>query len=128
MSSIDKGGQLGEFDTITREQYRRTNGTDAPPPVTCLECAKPLTEVQIKRGGQFCTQRCSGNYNARQPAKPKRAAVVPIPPGVALQITPTPQDDVGFVHIAAALAQVLLAIPGARIEIHVGPIALEVRQ
>lgn len=77
--AIDKAGQLGDFDTITREQYRRINGVDpATDPVICLECPTPLTPVQIKRGGKFCSSRCGGIYNSRIPAKPKQETPVGI--------------------------------------------------
>lgn len=62
--NIDKAGQLGDFDTITREEYHRVNGTTPAVVVACLECGGLLSEIQIRRGGKFCTQRCSGNYNA----------------------------------------------------------------
>lgn len=136
--AIDKVSQLGDFDTITREAYRRLSSAPTPAPVplkapaACIECGTPLTEVQIRRGGRFCSQRCSGMHNARIPAKPKRSAPAPAPaaspapPAAGVGILE--RDDLGLVHIAAALAQLLVTIPGADVHIHVGPIDLEVRR
>jgi hypothetical protein len=174
--AIDTAAQLGEYDTITREQYRRANGTAAAngaqaPADHCLECGKPLTDVQIKRGGKFCCHRCGGAYNARQPAKPKTietpmsrpegwdhpapaatpgettaasagaapAAEKRVPetagageggPPLRAADSPVHPDDHGLIHIAAALVDVLLAIPGTRsVEMWVGPIGpIEVRR
>jgi len=169
--SIDKAGQLGDFDTITREEYHRVNGNGTVPVTpTCLECGKELTPVQIKRGGKFCSQRCSGTHNARigntrtietptsrpegwdhpattaTPGEPTVASAgaapaaekrVPEtaganggePPLRAAQL-PIHSDEHGLIHIAAALVDVLLAIPGTRsVEMWVGPIGpIEVRR
>lgn len=81
--TIDKTSQLGEFDTITREEYRRINGAAPAAEPSCLECGEALTPVQIKRGGKFCSSRCGGTYNARIPAMPK-----PVNGAAALEETP----------------------------------------
>ena len=126
--SIDKGPQLGDFDTITREEYRRVNGT-GPVPSTCAECGDPLSSVQVKRGGRFCSLRCSGAHNARigneipRPPTVSKLPPAPVPAGLH-------PDEHGLIHIAAALVDVLLAIPGSRsVEMWVGPIGpIEVRR
>lgn len=173
--AIDKGHQLGDYDTITREQYRRANGTATANGAQaaadrCLECGKPLTAVQIRRGGKFCSQRCSGTHNARigntmtneapksrpegwdhpaptttpgetivgsagaAPAAEKRvpetAGAGEGGPPLRAADSPVHPDDHGLIHIAAALVDVLLAIPGTRsVEMWVGPIGpIEVRR
>ncbi len=130
--AIDKAAQLGDFDTITREEYHRINGNGtAPGTPGCLECGKELTEVQIKRGGKFCSHRCGGAYNARIPAKPKpEMQPTPEPPTEEPPPLEVHPDDHGLIHIAAALVDVLLAIPGTRsVEMWVGPIGpIEVRR
>lgn len=151
--AIDKGSQLGDYDTITREQYRRTNGVRPVPAVAggvpstsgeepvnrevagfsppgCPVCGTALTEAQVKRGGIFCGLRCSatrtrrvGNARRQVDLDADEAPLLPIvPPGLH-------PDDRGVIPIAAALIEVLTAIPGVRVEIHVGPIGpIEVRR
>lgn len=161
--SIDKGPQLGDYDTITREQYRRVNGASngAAASRACLECGTALTIVQVKRGGRFCSLRCSGTHNARignetspgaggrgtRPARDRTPAgagreladqVAPrhghtrlSAPGEHLEAaSPVNPDDHGLIHIAAALVDVLLTIPGTHsVEMWVGPIGpIEVRR
>lgn len=166
--AIDTGPQLGDYDTITREEYHRANG--AAPATCCLECGKELTDIQVKRGGRFCSQRCSGVHNARigntktieaptsqpegwdhpaptatpgettvasagaAPAAEKRvpetAGASEGEPPLRAADSPIHPDDHGLIHIAAALVDVLLAIPGTRsVEMWVGPIGpIEVRR
>lgn len=164
--AIDKAPQLGDYDTITREQYRRVNGGAQTPAGCCLECGTPLTDVQFKRGRKFCSQRCSGTHNARignttpisrpegwdhpastvtpgettvasagaAPAAEKRvpetAGAGEGEPPLRAADSPVHPDDNGLIHIAAALVDVLLAIPGTRsVEMWVGPIGpIEVRR
>lgn len=57
-------------ETFTREEYYRVNGL-GPVPSKCRECGTPLTSVQVKRGGKFCSSRCGGKWNAKIPAKPR---------------------------------------------------------
>lgn len=159
--SIDMSIDIGDFDTFTREEYRRANGNSSPVPSQCRECGEPLTSIQIKRGGKFCSSRCGGKYNARVPAKAKtpnsqpEGRDIPAPtvggsgaapaaekrvpvkvgateggPPLRAAETPIHSDDHGLIHIAAALVDVLLAIPGTRsVEMWVGPIGpIEVRR
>lgn len=130
LEQFDNGG------TITREAFRRIRSSSATPVPAepwpaCVECSTPLSAVQVKRGGRFCSLKCSGAHNARigntlpQPAlKPPSVAPVRVMQAVATEETHDPAPT----QIAAALVEVLLAIPGAHIEIHVGPIDIEVRR
>lgn len=82
MKNLDLAAELGDYDTITRPQWRRIRNL-------CQECGSPLKPHQIERGGRFCTPRCSGRNVARREYGPE---VVPLHPG-------TPQEaQVGIVH------------------------------
>lgn len=116
------GGPLGEFeppDTITREEYRRSNGvgTVNPPPATpaigrgvgsktrCEFCMAEF--LRRSRGQRFCSPRCAGKMNAKKEYGPegrpseeaKQAAVE-----TSAVVTPPDQDPAVLVtELAAAL-------------------------
>lgn len=79
----DKVTQLGEHDTITRQEWRRLRGL-------CEECGADLKPNQVERGGRFCTPRCSGRNVARREYGP---AIVPFHP-----TAPVEEEPVGIVH------------------------------
>lgn len=138
--SISQLEEHPDGETFTREEYYRVNGL-GPVPSKCRECGQPLTSVQVKRGGKFCSSRCGGMFNARIPAKPTAVPITELPtsqpegrdhpaptvmPGETAASPLDPLDmalgSTSDARTAAIAAAVVALLPSHRLILWIGPV------